>query len=164
MVADYWIVRKRKWVIPHLFIGTSESTYWYTGGWNLRAVGCMLFAMWPSIRKWSNQCFREAFPDSDIKLRLAGLAMNIQNQENENAWVRMFQINYFIGAPLAFITYITVVMIWPPVGSGIQLDMPEQIEGLDGALTGGASEEGVINTEKTVAHTEKSVSDSGEIV
>jgi nucleobase:cation symporter-1, NCS1 family len=37
-IVDYFFVRNGNYNILHLYIGNSESQYWYTKGWNLRAV------------------------------------------------------------------------------------------------------------------------------
>jgi cytosine/uracil/thiamine/allantoin permease len=36
LVFDYWIIRKRKWVVPDLFIGGRGHIYWYFHGINPR--------------------------------------------------------------------------------------------------------------------------------
>ncbi|PMD67569.1 uncharacterized protein K444DRAFT_516269, partial [Hyaloscypha bicolor E] len=36
LVFDYWIIRKRKWVVPDLFIGGRGHIYWYFRGINPR--------------------------------------------------------------------------------------------------------------------------------
>jgi NCS1 family nucleobase:cation symporter-1 len=50
MLVDYFVIRKRKLVIPDLFIGDDSSIYWYTKGFNWRAIAALLLAMWISIR------------------------------------------------------------------------------------------------------------------
>jgi len=36
--VDFWLVRNRKWKVPHLFVGNNTSIYRYTYGVNLRAM------------------------------------------------------------------------------------------------------------------------------
>jgi NCS1 family nucleobase:cation symporter-1 len=50
-MADFWVVRKQNWKVPDLYVGNSNSIYWFTGGFNIRAFGTWLFMIWPSLRK-----------------------------------------------------------------------------------------------------------------
>ncbi len=50
LIVDYWIIRGRKWKIPDLY--HQDGIYWFTGGWNLRAVAAWVLAVIPSMRKW----------------------------------------------------------------------------------------------------------------
>lgn len=49
LIADYWIVRQRKWKIPDLY--HEDGIYWFTKGWNFRAVAAWWIGVIPSIRK-----------------------------------------------------------------------------------------------------------------
>ncbi|MER6566573.1 NCS1 family nucleobase:cation symporter-1 [Streptomyces sp. NPDC001093] len=40
LVADYWIVRRTRLALGELYL--SDGRYWYTGGWNLRAVAAFV--------------------------------------------------------------------------------------------------------------------------
>jgi NCS1 family nucleobase:cation symporter-1 len=40
LVADYWIVRRTRLELGELY--QSGGRYWYTGGWNLRAVAAFV--------------------------------------------------------------------------------------------------------------------------
>ncbi|MFF3511729.1 NCS1 family nucleobase:cation symporter-1 [Streptomyces sp. NPDC004129] len=40
LVADYWIVRRTRLALGELY--RAEGRYWYTGGWNLRAVAAFV--------------------------------------------------------------------------------------------------------------------------
>lgn len=52
-IADFWVVRRQNWNVPHLYIGSKESNYWYQRGFNLVAFGTWIFMIWPSLRKSS---------------------------------------------------------------------------------------------------------------
>lgn len=41
-IIDYFLVRNGNYYIPDLYIGNSRSRYWYTKGWNIRAVGAWI--------------------------------------------------------------------------------------------------------------------------
>jgi len=51
LVADFWIIRKRMWKIPDLYKAGNGFIYWYTKGWNLRALAAWLIAITPSMRE-----------------------------------------------------------------------------------------------------------------
>jgi hypothetical protein len=60
---------------------------------------------------------------------IAGLVNVVAGKDMEasaTVWTRMFQINYVIGAPLAFITYFALSYFAKPPGLGVQVDMDEQ--------------------------------------
>jgi NCS1 family nucleobase:cation symporter-1 len=50
-VADYFIVRQKKWKIPDLYVGNNSSIYWFSHGWNFRALAAFVIAITPSMRK-----------------------------------------------------------------------------------------------------------------
>lgn len=49
---DFWIIRKKAWKVPDLYVGNSSSIYWYDFGWNWRAIVAWTLAVWPSFRKF----------------------------------------------------------------------------------------------------------------
>jgi len=51
LTADYWLVRKKAWKVPDVY--HEDGIYWYTHGWNLRALAALVFAIIPSTRKFS---------------------------------------------------------------------------------------------------------------
>jgi NCS1 family nucleobase:cation symporter-1 len=108
LVVDYWIIRRRKWKIPDLFMGKG-SIYWYSGGWNFRCVVALLLGMWPSM---------------------PGLVWDIQGRNLTSAWVRIFQINYFVRVPISVCTYLVLCWAFPPKGCGVQENLSEQEDGI----------------------------------
>ncbi|KAI1323632.1 permease for cytosine/purines, uracil, thiamine, allantoin-domain-containing protein [Xylariaceae sp. FL0255] len=50
-VVDYNIVRRGNWKVPDLYIGNSDSIYWYAGGFNWRAFATWILIVGPSLRK-----------------------------------------------------------------------------------------------------------------
>lgn len=113
LIVDYWIIRQRRWKIPDLFMGRG-SIYWYTGGWNFRTVGALGMGMWPSM---------------------PGLVWDITGTHGGSSWIRVFQINYFVGMPISVATYLLLCWAFPPKGRGIQENLDEQdgmvIEGVE---------------------------------
>ena len=51
LVLDYWVIRKRMWKIPDLFVGNNNSIYWYWHGANPRACIVYIVTIIPSFRK-----------------------------------------------------------------------------------------------------------------
>lgn len=83
--------------MPDMYKDGAEGLYWFTGGWNLRAIAALFGAMAPCIPGFIWTCI-----DPDV----------------DNAAVQMYQITYFIAAPLAAVLYLSFNMIWPvEVGS-----------------------------------------------
>jgi NCS1 family nucleobase:cation symporter-1 len=52
-----WLVRKRNWKVPDLYVGNSEGIYWYTAGLNWRAFFAWTMGVWPSFRKLFPETF-----------------------------------------------------------------------------------------------------------
>ncbi|RDW77351.1 hypothetical protein BP6252_05404 [Coleophoma cylindrospora] len=97
VLSDFWIVRKRLWKVPDLF--EPGGIYWFTGGWNIRCIIALLAGMIPSI---------------------PGFFMTCIDSNADNAAVKIFQITYFVAAPLSMIIYLGMNYIWPPVGLGVK--------------------------------------------
>ena len=107
-MADYWIVRKKKWVVPDLF--KPHGIYWFTGGWNLRAIAALVLGMAPAC---------------------PGFIVNCIDAKIDNALVRMYQITWFITLPISFIVYLGLCWAFPPEGLGRKELLQGPIEGID---------------------------------
>lgn len=126
LIADYWIVRKRMWKVPDLY--NPEGIYWYTGGWNFRSIIAVVIGVVPG---------------------LPGFFYTVIDATNDNAAVKIFQIDYFVGFPLGFITYIALCHFFPPAGLGFKELMVESEEGEVDVIQGeGIDDKGVAVTEK----------------
>jgi hypothetical protein len=49
-----------------------------------------------------------------------------------NAWTRIFQINYVVGAPVAALAYLGLCRWRMPPGRGVQVDLDEQAAVVEG--------------------------------
>ncbi|RDW57166.1 hypothetical protein BP6252_13814 [Coleophoma cylindrospora] len=109
--TDYWIIRRRKWKIPDLY--KKDGIYWFWHGINWRAIVTWVIAVVP------------AFP---------GFVGSMQGRTTGVDY-RIYQISFFVGYPIAVVTYIIINKIFPPEGLGIEEDLegpPEPvIEGED---------------------------------
>ncbi|KFA81703.1 hypothetical protein S40288_08095 [Stachybotrys chartarum IBT 40288] len=95
--VDFWVVRKRKWRVPDLYNGNTESIYWYTFGWNWRAMLSWGLVIWPS------------FP---------GFIANVTETADSIAvgWLRCFQVSWITGFCGGAVAYYFITLICPPPG------------------------------------------------
>ncbi|RDW85993.1 hypothetical protein BP5796_04318 [Coleophoma crateriformis] len=138
VLSDYWIIRKKLLKIPDLYTG-SDGIYWYSGGFNLRCIAALFIGCAPCI---------------------PGFIMSCIDSTTDNAAVRIFQICWFVSAPLAFISYYTFNYFWPPKGLGIQefIQMDEgSMQVIEGIESVGQVEDEKIPVEKAKAMEDSSV-------
>ncbi|RDW73384.1 hypothetical protein BP6252_07291 [Coleophoma cylindrospora] len=95
LIVDYFIIRKRMWKVPDLYV--ENGIYWYTNGWNLRCLAALVIGMVPA---------------------LPGFFMTVINTNLNSPAVKIFQINYFVGASLGPLSYLLICWIWPVPGTG----------------------------------------------
>jgi NCS1 family nucleobase:cation symporter-1 len=83
--------------VPDLY--TPGGIYWFTGGWNWRCIIALVLGMMPS---------------------LPGFFMICIDSTSQNAAVSIFQVCWFVGAPLSFVIYFGLNYFSPPTGLGIR--------------------------------------------
>jgi NCS1 family nucleobase:cation symporter-1 len=114
--VDFWLVRKRNWRIPDLYIGDSRSIYWFTAGWNWRAMATWCLTIWPS------------FP---------GFISGTSGAKVAIGWTRTFQVSWIVGFMGGGLVYYVICLVFPPLGrpyETILLDVNEAVvEGYDPA-------------------------------
>lgn len=125
LIADYWIIRQRKWVVPDLF--TPSGIYWFYHGWNLRCIAAMVVGMAPCIPGFIFICI---------------------DSTTDNAWVRIYQITWFVAAPLSLVVFMGLNWVWPVEGLGRRVLIPGEEEVVDGVEVGGVEREGVRTGDK----------------
>ena len=76
MLADYLIVRKRTLKIESLYVGNSQSIYWYHFGCHWRAALAWVLGTWPT------------FP---------GFVMILRDPLSMNNWTKLFKISFLVG-------------------------------------------------------------------
>lgn len=103
--VDFWLVRKRNWRIPDLYIGDSRSIYWYTGGWNWRAMAAWVLTIWPS------------FP---------GFIAGTTGNAVDLGWKRAFQVSWIIGFLGGALVYWIICFISPPPGNPYESVLMEE--------------------------------------
>lgn len=84
---------------------------------------------------------------------LPGFFMTVINKDLGNAGVKIFQINYFVGFPLGFLTYIALCHFFPPAGLGIRELMSEDVGEVEPVIIEGEGveridEKGIVVNEK----------------
>ncbi|KAI8677729.1 hypothetical protein NCS55_00490400 [Fusarium keratoplasticum] len=100
MMADYFIVRRQKIQISHLYTGSKEGSYWYTYGFNWRGIVAWLV------------CFVPAMP---------GMIANV----NPSVIISRGLFNYYLGNYLfgffeSAVLYTVFCFISKPKGAGLQ--------------------------------------------
>ncbi|KAJ7465101.1 NCS1 nucleoside transporter family [Mycena latifolia] len=97
MVADYIVVRKRKLRLSHLYMPSNESIYWYTAGFNTRAIVAWIMGVWPL---------------------LPGFIAAVQHRTAPPGWTHAYYLAWILGFLVSGATYLLLCQIWPPLGLG----------------------------------------------
>ncbi|PGH13753.1 hypothetical protein AJ79_03452 [Helicocarpus griseus UAMH5409] len=99
MLADYFLIRRRKLKLDDLYTGDVEGIYWYWRGFNWRALVAFISGMW------------SLFP---------GLVAFVSNITDPSlaGWIRLYNLTFFAGLTISFVTMTVVCYIFPPVGLG----------------------------------------------
>ncbi|KAF2400573.1 hypothetical protein EJ06DRAFT_397208 [Trichodelitschia bisporula] len=115
--VDFWIIRKRNWKVPDLYVGNKNSIYWYHAGLNWRAFLAWTMGIWPS------------FPGFFVATGAAKLPI---------VWIRMFQVSWFIGFLGGGAIYLAVCLISPPPGKPYVSELfgNEHVDVIDGRSDG----------------------------
>ena len=102
MMADYWIVRRQKIQISQLYTGDPEGSYWYTYGFN-----------WRALVSWV-VCFAPAMP---------GMIANVNpNVTVSTGILNYYRGNYLFGFCEAALLYTMLCFLFKPKGAGLQDD------------------------------------------
>lgn len=84
IISDYFLVRKQGLHIGDLYCGNSSSAYWYTCGFNWRAIVAWSMGFWPL---------------------LPGLIREARGVSDGSGWDHVYDISYFFGFCVAFSLY-----------------------------------------------------------
>jgi NCS1 family nucleobase:cation symporter-1 len=60
IAADYWIIRRRKWVIPDIY--KQDGIYWYSFGVNWRAYVAFIMSFVFDLREFARSVSIKAMP------------------------------------------------------------------------------------------------------
>ena len=93
LFSDYLLVRQRRVKIEDLYRGGDSSIYWYTNGFNWRAIATFILGsapFWP------------------------GFIMSLINPKSTSAWVKLFTICYPVGLTIGLIVYTSICFAFPP--------------------------------------------------
>jgi NCS1 family nucleobase:cation symporter-1 len=99
MVCDFWIIRKRKFKLSHLYLPTEDSIYWYHHGFNWRAFVSWLVGMAPALPGFVNAV------NPNIKMPAGA-------QE-------IFYLAYIEGFALGFVVHYVLNYFFPVPGLGL---------------------------------------------
>ncbi|KAH3669214.1 hypothetical protein OGAPHI_001335 [Ogataea philodendri] len=98
MVCDYWVVRKRKLRLTHLFTPDRSSIYWFTGGFNWRSFAAWVIGFAPLMPGFINAC------NSDIKI--------------PSGATHLYQLAFLYGFVVSFLLHYLFNVLSPPTGLG----------------------------------------------
>ncbi|KAI4143684.1 MAG: hypothetical protein LQ341_002852 [Variospora aurantia] len=96
LLADYFAVRRRTLHLADLYIGSPTSVYWYTAGFNFRAVVAWAMGLWPL---------------------LPGFVRTVRGEEEYSGWDNLVRLNVFIGLTVAFVVHFVLHTVLPARGS-----------------------------------------------
>lgn len=95
LFADYYFVRHRQLHLADLYVGNSTSAYWYTYGFNWRAIIAWAMALWPI---------------------LPGFVRQVRGENDYSGWDIIYDMNYLLGFPISFIIHLVLHWIFPTAG------------------------------------------------
>lgn len=118
-IVDYFFVRKGNLKIHDLYVGSKDSQYWYTRGWNLRMVVA-----------WT----------VGVVLPFPGFVASFGTKSIGAAANHMWDIGYLLSLFLSGVTYYALFLVFPDPKIDASLgfeDLVSQFDGLiDGAIEG----------------------------
>ncbi|KAK8243539.1 NCS1 family nucleobase:cation symporter-1 [Phyllosticta capitalensis] len=98
LVADYWVVRRRTVKMRDLYLGNSQSIYWYWKGFNWRAFASFVLAIFPAMPGYIMGC-------ADL-------------HRQPNGWMKLSRLGFITGFLIALLVYPTLSFIFPIPGLG----------------------------------------------
>lgn len=100
MLADYWIIRRQKIQISQLYTGSPEGSYWYTYGFNWRAIVSWVVGFAPAM---------------------PGMIANVNTSVTVSQGVlNYYRGNYLFGFAVSAFLYIALCFVAKPKGAGLQ--------------------------------------------
>lgn len=93
MFADYFLLRKRTMKLTELYSEAPESIYWYTKGWNLRAVIAWPMGVW---------------------FLMPGLVQRATaSKASWGGWTNLYKLSWFAGFLVSATVYLALDYFWP---------------------------------------------------
>jgi len=92
LISDYFLVRYQDIRIQHLYIGDSDSEYWYWRGFNWRAFAAWVMGIWPL---------------------LPGFVRQIRGRSNGSGWDHLYDLSYFFGFLMALLVHWGLSVVVP---------------------------------------------------
>ena len=115
LVSQYYVIQKRYFKIPDLYIGDKRSIYWYTYGINWRAFVAFFSGVAPCI---------------------TGFVGSVSNHEVSAAAIQIYDLNYMVGFGISFLINWALHVIFPVweqrefVKRMEELGAPKHIDGI----------------------------------
>ncbi|KAF9471477.1 hypothetical protein BDN70DRAFT_845311 [Pholiota conissans] len=97
MIAEYYIIRRRRVKLSHMFISNSSSDYWYWHGVNGKAPVAWVLGVWLSMPGFCAS--------------VTPLAVHVST-----TWVHAYYMSWLLGFFLSGAIWVGLNTMWPPVG------------------------------------------------
>jgi NCS1 family nucleobase:cation symporter-1 len=95
LICDYYLIRKTRLDLLSLYAG--DGPYWYSGGWNPRAMIALAAGVLPN---------------------LPGFLGTIKVAEVSSAWMELYHYAWFVGFGISFAVYAVLTTAAPPRTAG----------------------------------------------
>ncbi|KAE9405158.1 hypothetical protein BT96DRAFT_1015817 [Gymnopus androsaceus JB14] len=99
MLAEYYLIRRRKLKLSHLYLPDSRSDYWFISGLNIRAPIVWLLSVWPSLPGF----FASITPDT---------------VQVDQRWIHVYYMSWLLEFFTSAALWVTWNTLSPPPGLG----------------------------------------------
>ncbi|KIJ46308.1 hypothetical protein M422DRAFT_165532 [Sphaerobolus stellatus SS14] len=99
MLTEYYVIRRRRIKLSHLFIPNSSSNYWFWHGLNWRAPIAWVLGVWPSM------------PGFCASITPAAVQVNI-------TWTHIYYMSWLLGFFISGSVWMVLNTFWPSPGLG----------------------------------------------
>jgi len=94
LIFDYFLVRKGQLHKGDMYKGNKSSAYWYTAGFNWRAIVAWIMGVWPLLRKCNKT---SVLLTPVLNLKIAGFVRRVQGTSSGSGWDHVYDLSYFFG-------------------------------------------------------------------
>lgn len=94
LIFDYFLVRKGQLHKGDMYKGNKSSAYWYTAGFNWRAIVAWIMGVWPLLR---TSTFSILLANEVLTFLIAGFVRRVQGVSDGNGWDHVYDLSYFFG-------------------------------------------------------------------
>ncbi|KAI0473448.1 permease for cytosine/purines, uracil, thiamine, allantoin-domain-containing protein [Xylariaceae sp. FL0804] len=114
-IVDYFFVRNGNYKVPDLYVGNSQSQYWYTKGWNMRMVVAWVLG---------------------VVLPFPGFIASFGTVTVGESAMHMWYMGYLLSIAVSGFTYYCLFLVFPDKNIDKTLGFEESAAHYDGILDG----------------------------